>query len=182
MLNSCERSKRALKTYVEDYIRNTKDTQEFKVWRTFCQDILLNNTAFWNPLESLLAIIAPISEKYKASESLKALVVYAFDRWLQIISELNDVSQSWNHFAGAIRQYKYAPTIVLTRGRTLKHPRKDGKSKEALRLDKQLKPIHVAAYYLIPENYDKILLSKRRNQIYEAIKQYCGPEYDKVFN
>ena len=73
MLNSCERSKRALKTYVEDYIRNTKDTQECKVWGNFCQDILLNNTAFWNPLESLLAIIAPISEKIQGIGIIKSI-------------------------------------------------------------------------------------------------------------
>jgi hypothetical protein len=180
-MSSCDKNQRALKAFTEDFIRNSRDTQAERPWRNFCRDILLNNEGFWNPLESLLQIIRPISESQKMSESSSASVAYVFERWLKTVSHLNNVVNSSNHFADAIQRYKFDPAWVPTRGHTPGHFREDKKSLEALRLDQQLTPIHVLAYFLVPDNYEQILLPKYRDQIYEAIKQYC-PNYDECFN
>jgi hypothetical protein len=182
LLNSVLNNKRVLKIFAEDFLRTTVENQTYKVWRDMCQDIFLNNEGFWNPLEDLLALLQPIHEKQKMSESGRASISYVFDRWLGITSHLIDVTKSHNRFAESIRKFRCDTAIQKGRNGSPDHPRQDGKSLEQLRLDRQLTDLHVAAYFLVPENYNKHLFPKFRDQIYKAIEKYCGPKYEDVFD
>jgi hypothetical protein len=70
-----------LKSSAGTHIRNGFAYGMRRCMGTFSKDILLNDEGFWNPLESLLKSILPISEKQQASESLQASVVYVFEQW-----------------------------------------------------------------------------------------------------
>jgi hypothetical protein len=58
----------------------------------------------------------------------------------------------------------------------------DGKSLEQIRFDRQLTDLHVTAYFLVPQNHDKHLFPKFRDQIYRVIERYCRPKSDDVFD
>jgi hypothetical protein len=116
------------------------------------------------------------------SEAGKASISYVFGRWLGITSHLIDITKSHNRFAESIRKFRCDAAIQKGRNGNPDHAREDGKSLEQISFDRRLTDLHVAAYFLVPENHDKHLFPKFRDQVYRAIERYCGPKYDDVFD
>lgn len=150
-------SKQALKAFAID------DIVQFKGIST------ISDKTFWSDLEDLIAILEPIHELQKMSESQKGTVASVSQRWLDISTHLNGIAKGPNVFSQVISQFKNSD---------------NGKS-WAERLKKQLSPLHWAAFFLHPRQWDAIMATGVQQEVVSFLERYSpkdSPVVEEFFN
>jgi hypothetical protein len=128
---------------------------------------------WWANNTDLLAILEPIHELQKMSEDNKANISYVLPRWLQVELHLIDIANSPNIFAKDIREY------LDEVGTEMKGNRKVEKRGWTRRKNRQLRPIHTAAYFLHPDNYHVPITTEQKAQLQKDFKRFT-PDYNKA--
>jgi hypothetical protein len=113
---------------------------------------------FWAAISDLLQLLQPIHKVQKMSEANGANISYVYPRWMEIEVHLTQIANSKNAFADDIRGYL------------------DGINKKnwTRRKNKQLQPIHLAAYFLHPENYHVPITSEQQLEMRELFKLHTS--------
>ena len=106
-------------------------------------------------LEDLLHIIEPVHKAQKISESQKSTILWVSERWLDLRIELRKRAKR-TQFEKEIGEY-------LDKGFQQRSAR-------------QLSPLHLTAYHLLPERRQKELTAAERLQVQETITKYCSRE------
>src|SRR5437762_10144347 len=109
---------------------NTKNCLRHKELK----QLQLPSRDFWAELESIRELLQPLDEKLKMSESGKSHLKHVLTRWMDIMKLLE------------IRKIEYPAELMSPNNGTF-----------APRYQRQTKPLHVAAYYLMPENRTKCI-------------------------
>jgi hypothetical protein len=111
---------------------------------------------FWAAISDLLQILQPIHKVQKMSEANSANISYVYPRWMEIELHLTQIANSKNVFAADIHEYLNAVD----------------KKSWPRRKNKQLQPIHLAAYFLHPENYHVLIANEQQSQLCELFKRH----------
>jgi hypothetical protein len=123
---------------------------------------LLQITAFGFSSQSLFPSLNPYKAQ-KMSEDNKSTLAYVFERWANIQTHLSKFANSGSSFAHDLKQF-------------MAH--EDGKLWKARR-DRQVMPIHVAAFFLQPHNFDAYITQHSQDQIYNILRQHI-PDHEKA--
>ena len=103
-------------------------------------------------------------ELQRTSEDNKATLSYVFERWQKISSYLYTFANSCSSFADDINRF-----IIHKE----KMPWK-------ARFDRQITPLHVAAYYLQPQHFNSDILPTLQDQILDLLKAYI-PDFSTAY-
>lgn len=131
----------------------------------------LLEVGFWQRIEDLVEILSPISEAQKMSESNHAGVGYVYERWEGLRKTLWAMSNGINSHARDLQEYMRPNNV-------------DGWK---YRYNRQVRPIHVAAFVLDPANQGSIWdvpsaeearlvkwLKAQGNEVYESYLDYSS--------
>jgi hypothetical protein len=144
MVKSLNDSKEALRTFaIRDEVQFPYKSQ-------------LQDQEFWAATSDLLQLLKPIHRVQKMSEANRANISYVYPRWMEIELHLHQIANSKNAFAADIHGYL------------------NGIDKKSWtrRRNKQLKPIHLAAYFLHPDNYHVPITSEQQLEMRELFKRH----------
>jgi hypothetical protein len=142
MLKSLEDSSYALKVFAEDSRVDFADGIA-----------IIRQNVFWDKLRELLQLLRPIHEVQRASESNRATLAFVFERWLTIQSHLSTFAQVGEHFGPLVKEF-----VEL------------GVGTWRQRLERQMSPLHLTAFFLQPKNYDAALLESKEREILTLFK------------
>jgi hypothetical protein len=105
---------------------------------------------FWRDIDTIRELLQPIDEILRMSESSKSHLGHVFSRWMDILKHLkrkiSDIPEL-DEFTSASGTF-------------------------ATRYKRQVSPIHILAFYLVPNHHHTPLSAEHENIIYEFIKQY----------
>lgn len=148
---------------------NTKDALRQYVLRYESHDIgediheSIISRQFWTELEALCDLLKPIDEALKMSESGKGHLGYVLERWKNIYA----------HLLSMQKEFPGLDEFLRING---------GPGTFANRYNRQVKPIHIAAFYLMPSivanrDPDKEMDKGHKTQILAFIEEYApSPE------
>ena len=144
LVNSLIKSKDALQYYS---VRHAKEELAFNA-----QEFLVDST-FWSNLDGLRALLKPIDDAIKASESNKSDLAKVIPHWAEIFA----------HFE------RQSPLLQSALDDFLSP--QGGKHTFQLRYRRQVKPIHIVAHFLIPSNYNLPLDPTSESNIYSFFNE-----------
>ncbi|RKF64398.1 hypothetical protein GcC1_132024 [Golovinomyces cichoracearum] len=126
---------------------------------------LLSTPQFWQKLSGLQLFFKPVHTYQKTSESNGTTLNKVYPRWIDINRHINEfqLEESCSPLWQKINSY-----CTSTQG---------GWNQ---RMEKQLLPIHLAAYILIPENSKTVILPHFQEQIHDFIRAKCGKNSSAV--
>lgn len=133
LIRSLLDSKDALKRYAHEY----GDLPATKRLKTEVINIL-KDREFWSSLESLREVLQPLDEALKMSESGNSHLGHVLPRWMAIAEHLKMRRMDY---------YDELDPFMSIDG--------DDSNSFSHRYKRQILPIHIAAYYLTPENRTK---------------------------
>lgn len=113
----------------------------------------INSTIFWVELEGIVELLEPIDEILRMSESGAAHLGMVLDRWLSILSHLKRMQRSHPSLEDFLNKDNGA---------------------FAERYRRQVMPIHIAAYYLTPQNVYAHLDLQHESKIYQFFREYTS--------
>src|SRR5579859_2016235 len=154
LVQSVLKSKDALKRYASDY----GDLPESQRIKQSALDVI-RSREFWVQLESIRELLQPLDEHLKMSESGKSHLGQVLLRWMGILEHLE--TRRKTDFAVELGDFM-----------------SPGNGTFALRYQRQIKPIHVAAYYLLPETRTKTITEYFDNQIQIFWRRYTTSTAD----
>lgn len=102
------------------------------------------------------------------SESNRSNISYVYPRWLQIELHLENIANSLNVFVADIREY------LDEVGTEMKSNREVEKKGFTWQRNRQLTPIHIAAYFLHLENYHVSITVKQQSQLRGLSKRFTS--------
>lgn len=94
-------------------------------------------------------------------EDNRSTLAYVFERWRRIQTHLSKFASSNSAFAHDLQDF-------------MAH--ENGKPWKA-RLDRQVMPVHVTAFFLQPYNFDTEMTERLQDQIIQSFQQYT-PDYE----
>ena len=154
LIQSILKSKDALKRYASDY--GDLPAKE-RIKRSAIDAI--RSRDFWMQLESIRELLQPLDEELKKSESGKSHLGHVLSRWLSMLRHL--VNRKKTDFAIELESFLVTGTGTF-----------------AQRYQRQIKPIHVAAYYFLPESRNKEITAQFDSQIQTFLRRYTTSEDD----
>src|SRR5579859_1654934 len=154
LIQSVLKNKDALRRYASDY-RDLPVTQRVK--QSAIDIIRLRD--FWMQMESIRELLQPLDEELKKSESGKSHLGHVLSRWLGIFEHMENRKKT--DFGIELESF-LAP----------------GDGTFAQRYQRQIKPIHIAAYYLLPESRTKGIPAHFDSQIQTFLRRYTTSEAD----
>ena len=110
-------------------------------------------------MESIRELLQPLDEELKKSESGKSHLGHVLSRWLSILEHLEDRKK----------------TDVAIELESFLAP---GDGIFAQHYQRQIKPVHIAAYYLLPESLTKGITAHFDSQIQIFLRRYTTSEAD----
>ena len=150
LLHSLTRSRRALQLYATDI-----NTDRIAVSGII--DII-QDAQFWDDLEHLKTIFEPIHKAQIQSESLQSHLGHVYTRWGAIKAHLRGLA---NNTAFPL----HSQVALIFARRPLRNGNLVGKSIWDTQYNKQILPIHLAAYYLDPANLGHGLEDYEQNAV-----------------
>jgi len=111
---------------------------------------------FWIQLADLLLILEPLHTLQIMSEDNCATLSYVYGRWATIYTKLSAISESSNTFALDLKDF-----IADSAGTPWKE-----------RFTRQLTPIHTAAFFLHPKNWDHKMSKHELQQIIHTFNKH----------
>ena len=153
LIRSVINNKDALKRYAFDY-GDLAASQRIKDPAL----VIIRSSNFWAGLESIRELLQHLDEALRMSESGKSHLGHVLSRWLGILDNLNAKKAEFPNELS---------TFLLP---------KDGTFGQ--RYQRQVKAIHVTAYYLLPENRTKNLPANFEGQIQTFLRQYTSTQAD----
>jgi hypothetical protein len=144
MINSVHRSHKALQKWAGEAEEAGNDSA---VTQTMLSPM------FATRLEWILGILGPVHTSQKLSESQKSGVFHVAQRWTGLATELRKHAKR-TEFEQEVNNY-------------LDRQFQD-------RLNRQLDPLHWAAFYLLPENVGKEIPATTRVSVQKVIEKFCG--------
>jgi len=154
LIQSVLNSKDALKRYAHDF----GDLAPKKRVNQASIDIL-RDPQFWRSLEPLRELLLPLDESLRMSESGSSHLGHVLRRWMSIAEHLE------------MRKLDYPE--VLTPFMSV-----DNDTGFAARFKRQVMPVHVAAYYLLPETRSKSIPENFDCQLQGFFRQCTSSEAD----
>src|SRR5579859_7211987 len=148
LIQSILKSKDALKRYASDY--GDRPAQE-RIKQSAIDTI--RSRDFWVQLESIRELLQPLDEELKKSESGKSHLGHVLLHWLSMLQHLE--SRKKTDFAIELESF-----LVMGTGAFSK------------RYKRQIKPIHVAAYYFLPQSHNKEITAHYDGQIQIFLCRY----------
>jgi len=123
---------------------------------------------WWARISDLLEILHLIHELQVMLESNRANISQVYPHWLQIELHLTAIANSPNYFALDIQEYLNEVGTEKIGNRTVE---KKGWTRRKRR---QLTPIHLAAYFLHPENYHVELTPNQLSQMRKHFNRFTS--------
>jgi hypothetical protein len=120
---------------------------------------MLLDIEFWGKITELLELLHPINEKQKMSEDNRATLATVAQDWAEIQYHLEQKANSTSFYAGDITDF-------------LGEVGEDRGSAWEQRVNRQISDIHIVAYFLRPQNYDKPITDYHQDRIREVFQQY----------
>lgn len=154
LIQSILKNKDALKRYASDYA----DLPAKERIKQSAIDVIRSRD-FWVQLESIRELLQPLNEELKKSESGKSHLGHVLSRWLGMFRHLENRKK----IDFAIELESFLVTGIGT---------------FAQRYQRQIKPIHVTAYYFLPESRNKEITAHFDSQIQTFLRQYTTSEDD----
>jgi uncharacterized membrane protein len=102
------------------------------------------------------------------SESNKSNISYVYLRWLQVELHLENIANSSNVFAIDICEYLDKVDTEMKSNREVE------KKGFTWQRNRQLTSIHIAAYFLYPENYHVLITVEQQSQLQELFKRFTS--------
>jgi len=123
LITSLLKNKDALKRYVGAY-------EDFPAKQRIKQPVIdtIMNRNFWNELELMRELLQPIDERLKMSESGKSHLGHVLNRWMDLLKHLNEKKKEIMELEAFIDNGTFGN-----------------------RYTRQVLPIHIVAYYLMPQ-------------------------------
>ncbi len=144
LVNSLIKSKDALQYYA---VKHAKEELAFNA-----HEFLVDST-FWSKLDALRALLKPIDDAIKASESNKSDLAKVLPRWAEIFA----------HFQRQNPLLQSALDDFLS-------PQGEKHTFQS-RYRRQVKPIHIVAHFLTPSNYNLLLDPTSESHIYSFFNE-----------
>jgi len=152
LIQSVLNSKDALKRYAYDF----GDLPVNKRLNQASIDIL-RDTTFWRSLEPLRELLLPLDEALRMSESGSSHLGHVLPRWIAIAEHLG------------MRKLDYPDALTPFMA-------VDNETGFAGRYKRQVMPIHVAAYYLLPETRNKHIPENFDSQLQAFFRKFTSSE------
>ena len=156
LVQSVLKNKDALKCY-------TSDCGDLPAAQRIKQSALnvIQSREFWAQLELIRELLQPLDEYLKMSESGKSHLGQVLSRWLDILDHLN--TRSKTDFTIELGDFMSTDNGGFVQ-----------------RYQRQVKPIHVTAYYLLPETQTKSITEHFDDQIQTFFRRYTTSAADYV--
>ena len=146
LVKSVLRNKDALRQYA---LKHTPDDIGDEVYE------YIDSRTFWTALECLRDLLQPIHEAQKMSESSKGHLGQVLERWKNILHHLKRMTNEYPELDEFVRVDGQAGTF-------------------ASRYKRQVKPIHIVAFYLTPNNRGVTMTAEHKRNIFEFISEYAS--------
>jgi Protein of unknown function (DUF 659) len=153
LIDSVIRSKTALRRYTETYTEKDLGNNAFDI---------ITDSNFWKDVDLVHELLRPIDEALKMSESSEAHLGHVLNRWMDILK----------HLQRKIRDFPELEEFI--------DPRNTSVGSFSSRYKRQVAPIHIAAYYLRPDNLKTPISPEHEKIIYDFFDQQTNTEEESV--